>query len=190
MRLVLWRARQRPFLRRAPRCLLSPAILAALVFIGCSESPSYVKPGPLFTAAEKAPSLQGQVYFYWPAEEQSRWNELLVMSCEGAVERVQPGGYARILVSPGRQCFKAEGVWAMESINSTASLEVAILDLNVEAGQTHFVRLEKGRGLLSSGMALRPVEPARAEPEIKRCGQMIPMTEDEMLRAWPARESG
>ena len=53
-------------------------------------------------------------------------------------------------------------------------MELASLDLDVAAGQTLFVRLEKGRGLIFSGMALRPVEPAAAEPQIKKCGRMIP----------------
>lgn len=34
------------------------------------------------------------------------------------------------------------------------------------------------------------MEPAKAEPEIKKCGQMIAMTEEEMLREWLAREAG
>jgi hypothetical protein len=165
-------------------------LTAALIFTACSEPQRFVKPGPLFTTAEKAPPLQAQVYFYWPAEEQSRWNELAIESCEGSFERVQPGGYTRLLVAPGQQCFKAEGIWSMESINATASTDLGSLDLNVTAGKTLFVRLEKGSGLLFSGMALRAVEPAKAEPEIKRCGQMIAMTEDEMRRAWQERESG
>ncbi len=77
----------------------------------------------------------------------------------------------------------------MESINTSAGLEMDTLDLNVKPGQTLFVRLEKERDLLFSGMALRPVESARAEPEIRRCRKMIPMTDDEMIRAWEARAS-
>ena len=189
MRLTSWWARQQLPLRDVLRRVL--LLTAVLAFTGCSESPSYVKPGPLFAAAEKAPPLQAQIYFYWLAEEPDQWNHLSIGSCEGAYETVRPGGYVRVLVAPGRQCLTAESWWSwnVQTLDVSSGRELASLDLNVAAGQTVFVRVEKDRGLLFSGMALRPVEPARAAPEIKRCGQMIPMTEDEMLREWQARES-
>ena len=190
MRLISWRARQQLPLRGVFRRLL--LLTAVLTFTGCSESPSYVKPGPLFVATEKAPPLQAQIYFYWPAEERDQWSHLSIGSCEGAYETVRPGGYVRVLITPGRQCFTAESWWSWNAqrLGVSGGRELASLNLNAAAGQTLFVRVEKNRGPLFSGMALRPVAPARARPEIKRCGQMIPMTEDEMLREWQARESG
>lgn len=158
----------------------------ALALTGCSEAPSSARPGPLFMAAEKAPSSQTQVYVYWPAEEDSGRDDLSVYSCDGVTETLQPGGYARLLVEPGQQCFKVEKRWNIEALDGTAGTELASLDLDVAAGQTLFVRLEKGRGRIFSGMALRSVEPATAEPQIKKCGKMIPLTEEEMRQAWKA----
>lgn len=179
MRLLLWwEHRQLIFL-----------LTVALAFNACSEVPRHLKPGPLFQAAEKVPSAQAQVYVYWPAEEPSRWSNLLIRSCEGAFGHIQASGYIRIVMPPGGQCLQAEGVWEMESINAFGSVQMARLNLNVKPGQTLFAKVEKGRGLFSE-MALRSMEPAKAEPEIRECGQMVPMTEDEMLREWQAREAG
>jgi hypothetical protein len=167
---------------------LSPILLlaATLLLAHCSEPQTLLKAGPLFATAEEVPSNQGQVYFYWPAEERGRWSNLMVGSCGEAIEWVQPGGYTRLLVPPGRQCFQVERDWQMESINSSASLALDRLDLDVAAGRTLFVRVESGRGFFSE-MSLRSVEPAKAKPEIQRCGEMIPLSEEEMRQAWRAR---
>ena len=93
------------------RNLLSRAFLltAAFVLHGCTESPGFVKPGPLFVSAEKAPLSKALVYFYWPSDEQSRWSTLSVGSSEGSYESVLPGGEVLVPVDPGLQCFKVEG---------------------------------------------------------------------------------
>lgn len=166
------------FRRALPPLLL---LAAALVFNGCTDSPTFVKPGALFVAAEKAPPSKALVYFYWPREEQGRWDHLSVTSCAGAFEPVLPGGFTLIPVDPGRQCFKAEWNWSLDSINAFGGTELAGLDLNVEPGQTLFVRIEKEDGLLS-GVTLRLVEPAKAEPEIGRCRQVIPMPPEEAVQ--------
>ena len=166
------------FCRALPSTLL---LSAALVFNGCTDSPTFVKPGALFVATDKAPPSKALVYFYWPREEQGRWEDLSVGSCEGAFESVLPGGFTWIPVDPGRQCFKADWHWSVDSISASGGTELASLDLNVESGQTLFVRIEKKDGPLS-GVALRLVEPAKAEPEIGRCRQVIPMTPDEAAR--------
>jgi hypothetical protein len=175
----------------ALRSRLSPILLlaTALLLANCSEPQTFLKPGPLFAAAEEVPSNQGQVYFYWPAEERGRWGNLMVGPCEESIAWVQPGGYTRLLVPPGRQCFQMDGGWQMESINTSASLDLDRLDLDVAAGQTLFVRVENGHGLFS-GMSLRAVEPAKAKPEIQRCGEMIPLSEEEMRQALRARTVG
>jgi hypothetical protein len=170
------------------RALTTTLLLTAiLVFNGCTDSPTFVKPGALFVAAEKAPPSKALVYFYWPREEQGRWDDLLVTSCAGAFESVLPGGFTRIPVDPGRQCFHAQWRWNVDSISASVGTELANLDLDVEPGQPLFVRIEKEDGLLS-GVTLRLVEPARAEPEIGRCRQTIPMTPDEAAQVLARRE--
>lgn len=173
-------------MRLFPLLSLVGLLTATLAVAGCSEAPSSVKSGPLFVAAEKAPSSQAQVYVYWPAEEQDGWDTLSVMSCEGAFETLHPGGYAKVLVSPGQQCFQLERLWNLESGTTSVGMDLASLDLDVVAGQTLFVRLEKGQGRIFSGMTLRSVEPARAEPQIKKCGKMIPLADEELIKAWKA----
>lgn len=172
------------FRRALPPLLL---LAAALVFNGCTDSPTFVKPGALFVVAEKAAPSKALVYFYWPREEQGRWDDLLVSSCEGAYESVLPGGFTWIPVDPGWQCFNAQWRWNLDSISASGGTELASLDLDAEPGQILFVRVEKEGGLLS-GVTLRLVEPAKAVPEIGRCRQTIPMTPDEMVQAWEARQ--
>lgn len=172
-----------PFRRALTQTLL---VAAALVFTGCTDSPAFVKPGALFVAAEKAPPSKALVYFYWPREEEGRWDHLSMSSCAGAFRSVLPGGFTWIPADPGRQCFKAAWQWSMDSISAFGGTELASLDLDVEPGQTLFVRVEKEGGPLS-GVALRLVEPAEAEPEIGRCRQTISMTPDEAAQAWAKR---
>ncbi len=182
MHLTLWQ-------RTLPRPL-SPILLLTTAFLltSCSKVPTSLKPGPRFVTAEEVPPHQGQVYIYWPVEEGSPGNSLMVGTCEEAIHWVEPGAYTRALVPPGRRCFGAEKAWEMSSINSITSIEMTSLDLDIAAGQTLFLRVEK-RSLLP-GMTLRSVEPAKAEAEIRRCGEMVPMSEEEMRQEWQARGSG
>jgi hypothetical protein len=174
--------------RHDPHCgafrrALTPILLLAAALVtptGCTDSPTFVKPGALFVATEKAPPSKALVYFYWPPEEQGRWDDLLVSSCEGAYESVLPGGFTLIPVDPGRQCFNAQWRWNVDSISAFGGTELVSVDLKVKPGQTLFVRVEKEDGL--SGVALRLVEPAKAEPEIGKCRQTIPMTPDEAAK--------
>lgn len=67
-------SRFRLFPRRAFRRSLTQTLLLTAAFVsnGCTDSPSFVKPGPVFAAAEKAPPSKALVYFYWPREEQGK----------------------------------------------------------------------------------------------------------------------
>jgi hypothetical protein len=164
------------------RVFLALSLLPALALSGCKESPGFVKSGPLFAAAEKAPPGKALVYVYWPREEQGRRKRIWVTSCEGAIEEILPGGFTAFTVEPGSGCFKAEAQWDLKSGRGVASLELATVKMDIAAGQTYFVRLEQEPFLFTSRFHLRPIQLAAATPEIRRCRRSVELSSEEMVR--------
>jgi hypothetical protein len=103
-------------------------LAAALVFTGCTDSPAFVKPCALFVAAEKAPPSKALVYFYWPREEEGRWDHLSVSSCAGAFESVLPGGLrgSRSIRGGSVSRPNGSGVWIRSPLLEARSWEAWI----------------------------------------------------------------
>jgi hypothetical protein len=170
--------------RRRLRLGLALALpfLLALPLGGCKESPGFAKSGPRFVAAEKAPPGKALVYFFWPREEQGRWNRIWIEACDEASEQLRRGDYTALAIKPGPSCFKAQAQWDLRFINGFATQELARLELNVEADQPYFVRVEQRPFLLTSRIELRPVQRPAAEPEIRKCRRTVPLSPEEMVR--------
>ena len=159
-------------------------LLLAVLSNGCREYPRWVKEGPLFSP-EKASPGKALIYVYWPREEQGRRDRLWVGPCDGLIEEILPGGYIALAVEPGPSCLKVEA--HSEIIDSRDGLAFAFViqdlgsvDLNAEPGRTLFIRLEQKRFPLISRINPRPVEPAVAGPEIRKCRRSVPLTDDEL----------
>src|SRR5215510_11168688 len=77
---------------------LTLALSLLLIFSlgGCKESPGFVKSGPGFAAVERAPPGKALVYFYWPREEQGRWNRIWIEICDEASEQLRHGDYTAL----------------------------------------------------------------------------------------------
>jgi hypothetical protein len=161
---------------------LTSFLLAALLFNGCKEPTSFAKAGPLFTVAERSSTAKVLVHVYWPREEQGRRKRLWVGPCDGMSEEIEPNGYTTLVLEPRRACFSAEILWDLLPLNGVASREVARVELDNEASQTVFLRLEEVRTFFTSQYLLRQVEPAEAEPEIRRCRRLMPLSPDELSR--------
>ncbi|HYO13608.1 MAG TPA: hypothetical protein VE685_10485 [Thermoanaerobaculia bacterium] len=162
-------------------------LLLTVFCTGCKDYPRMVKEGPLFAAPEKAPPSKALVYIYWPWEQQGRRSHLWVSSCEGWSEEILPGGYTAVVVEPGPSCFEAEALSELKytpaaSVGASVGQSLGSVEINAEPGRTFFIRLEQERRLLISGIALRPVKPEIAGPEIRRCRRSIPLTLDELYR--------
>jgi hypothetical protein len=121
------------------------------------------------------------VYIYWPAEERGRPKQLSAGACDGPPGEILPGGYTSLVVNPGPNCFRGVRTW--DSIGSSSVSEIlGKVELNLQPGHAAFVRLERGKGFLTS-FVLRPINPEAARPEIGRCRQTIPLSTEEMVRA-------
>lgn len=156
-------------------------LLLASSFNGCKESPSWVKAGPLFTTPAKPSPGGALIYVYWPREEQGRRNNLSVGPCEEGVQEILPGSYTTFVVEPGPVCLQAEVISELAHIdNASVIRHLANVELTVTPDHPSFVRLEQKPAFLTSGTVLRPVSPAVADPEIKRCRQLVPLTDDEL----------
>jgi hypothetical protein len=171
------------------RCKRSLAFVPLLLvfWTGCKDSPRLVKEGPLFAAPEKAPPAKALIYIYWPPEEQGRRNRLWVIPCEGLSQEISPGGYTTFVVDPGPSCFQAEAQSELlQGRRSSVSVSQSLgsVELNAEPGRTFFIRLEQGRLPLIPRIVLRRVKSEVADPEIRRCHRLIPLTPDEMARQY------
>src|SRR5687768_12818879 len=157
------------------RHTLTALLLAALLFNGCKEPASFAGAGPLFAVAESSSPANVVVHVYWPREEQGRRKRLWVGPCDSASEEIEPDRYTTLVVEPGRACFSAEIHWDLLPLDGFAMQEVARVELNGEASETVFLRLEQGRTFFTSRYFLRQVEPSEAGPEIRRCRRLIPL---------------
>jgi hypothetical protein len=158
-------------------------LLLAVFSTGCRESPSYVKAGPLFASPERASPGKALVYVYWPREEQGGRDHLWVATCEGLGQEILPGGYIALVAEPRPSCVNVEAdLGLLQGDRATASLsqDLGSVELNAEPGRTLFLRLEHKRHFLISRINPRPVEPAVAGPEIRKCRRTIPLTDDEL----------
>jgi hypothetical protein len=164
--------------------ILTSLLLAALLFNGCKEPTSFAKAGPLFAAAESSSPAKVLVHVYWPGEEQGRRKRLWVGLCDGMSEEIEPDRYVTLVLEPGRACFSAEILWDFLPLNSFAIQEVARVEFNAEASDTVFLRLEQERTFFTSRYLLRQVEPSEADPEIRRCHRLIPLSPDELARKY------
>jgi len=165
------------------RHTLTSFLLAALLFNGCKEQTSFAKAGPLFAAAESSSPAKVLVHVYWPREEQGRRKRLWVGLCDGMSEEIEPDHYTTLVLEPGRACFSVEMLWDLLPLDGVAIQEVARLELDAEeASDTVFLRLEQVRTFFTSQYLLRQVEPAEADPEIRRCRRLIPLAPDELAR--------
>ena len=102
--------------------------------------------------------------------------------CDGMQGTILPGGYTSLVVNPGPSCFQAEMEWELTSVDASASETLGKVKLNLQPGRAVFVRLERGKGFLTT-FVLRPINPEVAKPEIGRCRQTIPLSSEEMFRA-------
>lgn len=168
---------------------LLPPILLVLLCGGCERSPSLSAPGPPFAMTDEAPPGKALIYVYWPRETTGRRDGLDVRSCLGHIEDIQPGGYVVLPEQPGQGCVVAESHWEIKHANTFGSLELASLDLNVEAGRTYFVRLQREQSFLTPRVALHPVERAAARREIKACRRMVLAPPEEIYRRLSGQES-
>jgi hypothetical protein len=160
-------------------------LLLAPFFTGCKESPSWVKEGPLFTTTEKVFPGRALIYVYWPREEQGGRNHLSVGPCDEGGEEILPGSYTAFVVEPGPVCLQADVTSKIAHIdNATVIRHLANVDLTVTPGHPSFVRLEQKPAFLTSGTVLRPVNPGVADPEIKQCRQLVPLTDEEMIQVF------
>jgi len=170
---------------RGRRRALIFLLLLASSLNGCKESPSWVKEGPLFTTTPKASPGRGLIYVYWPREEQGRRNHLSVGPCEEGSQEILPGSYTTFVLEPGPVCLQADVTSELTHIDSVFVIRhLANVELTVTPDRPSFVRLEQRPAFLTSGTVLRPVNPAVAEPEIKRCRQLVPMTDEEISQVF------
>jgi hypothetical protein len=166
------------FLRRRHALIV---LLLASSLTGCKESPSWVKEGPLFTATEKASPGGALVYVYWPREEQGGRDRLWIGPCEEGAEEMLPGSYRSFVVEPGSICLGAKKYSEIAHMDMVSvSQHLASVELTVTPDRPSFLRIEQKQTFLTSGTVLRPVAAAVADPEIKRCRQMVPLTDEEM----------
>jgi hypothetical protein len=163
---------------------LTSLLLAALLFNGCKEPISSAKAGPLFAVAESSSPAKGLVHVYWPREEQGRRKRLWVGVCDGVSEEIEPDRYTSLVLEPGRACFSVEMLWDLPSLNSFTTYEVARVEFDAEASDTVFLRLEQEPAFFTSKYLLRQVEPSEADPEIRRCRRLIPLSPDELARKY------
>ena len=101
--------------------------------------------------------------------------------CEQGAEEMLPGSYRSFAVEPGSICLGAEKyseIAHMDMVSVTQHL--ADVELTVTPDRPSFLRIEQKQTFLTSGTVLRPVAAAVAGPEIKRCRQMVPLTDDEL----------
>lgn len=161
-------------------------LLAALLFNGCKEPTSFAKAGPLFAVAESSSPAKAVVHVYWPSEEQGRRKRLWVGLCGGMSEEIEPDHYTTLVLESGRTCLSAEILWDLLPLHGFATLEVAKVEFNAKAGDTVFLRLEQAPTFLTSRYLLRQVEPSEADPEIRRCRRLIPLSPG----LSPTRDSG
>lgn len=98
------------------------------------------------------------------------------------IEEIEPDRYTTLVLEPGRACLSAEILWDLLPLHGVAAQEVARVKLDAEAGHTVFLRLEQVRTFFTSRYVLRQVEPAEAEPEIRRCRRLMPLSPDELSR--------
>jgi hypothetical protein len=165
-------------------------LLALLLLSGCREQASFSKPGPLFLPAKKGSSpAKAVVHVYWLREAQTRRKRLWVGPCDGSPEAIEPDHYITLVVEPGPACFSAEVLWNLAPISGLAIQEMAKVEFSVERGHTSFLRLEQVPTLLSSKFALQRIEAPQADPEIRRCRRLIPLTPDELLREYSPKGS-
>ncbi|HEX5717815.1 MAG TPA: hypothetical protein VF179_16780 [Thermoanaerobaculia bacterium] len=163
---------------------LNSLLLAALLFNGCKEPASFVKTGPLFTVAESSSPAKVLVHVYWPREEQGRRKRLWVGLCDGLSEEIEPDRYTTLVLEPGPACLSAEILWDLLPLDGFAAQEVSRVELNAEASHTVFLRVEQARTFFTSQYILRQVEPSEADPEIRRCRRLVPLSPDELARKY------
>jgi len=156
-------------------------LLVVISLNGCKESPSWVKEGSLFTTTEKASPGRALIYVYWPREEQGGRNRLWVGPCGKGAQEMLPGSYRSFVVEPGSICLGAEKYSEIAHLDGASLIQhLADVELTAAPDRPSFLRVEQKRTFLTSGTTLRPVNPAVAGPEIKRCRQMVPLSDDEL----------
>jgi hypothetical protein len=99
-------------------------------------------------------------------------------------EEIEPDRYRTFTLKPGSACFNAEVRWDLAPISGIASREVTRVEVDVKASHTTFLRLEQVPTLLGFKYALRQVEERQADPAIRRCRRLIPLTPDELYRKY------
>jgi hypothetical protein len=151
----------------------------ALVSYACKEPLRLTKAGPLFAAEEKIPPAKALAYVYWPREERGRRSRLWVGPCKGLGGEIYPGGYMALIVEPGPSCFQADIQWDLIPAPGSADALLGKAEWNGEPGHSVFLRLERGRGLLTPSFVLRLIKPEEANPEIRRCRRSIPLSPGE-----------
>jgi len=164
----------------------------SLLLTGCKESPSWSKPGPFFSAEEKASPGKAEVYIYWLREEQGRLRHVSIIPCKCGVEssEILPDGYTSFAVEPGPSCFQAVVSWDMGLkpvgfghvglYDSSASEILAEVEIQAEPGRSSYIRLAQKPGFFRSKYDLLQVEPDAARAQIRRCRQSIPLSVQEI----------
>jgi hypothetical protein len=164
--------------------LLTVVLSLVVVCYGCKDYPRLVKEGAFFAAPDRPPSGKALVYIYWPGERQDRRNHLWVGPCKGLSDEILPGSYTTFDVEPGPRCFEAEVRSELIHNRASVSRPLGSVELTAAPGQTFFVRIEPERALLISRAILRRVNPDVANPEIKMCRRVIPLTSDELVQQY------
>jgi hypothetical protein len=163
-------------------------LLLVFALARCKESPDVLKAGPRFTAVEKVPPGKTLVYFFWPREEQGRWRRIWIEPCEEIGEQIRLGEYMVLAVKPGPSCFKAQAQWDFRFIDGFTIQDLASLELDIEAGQLYFVRVEQAPFLLTHRVKLHPIERSAAESEIRQCRRTVPLSPEEIVREFERQD--
>lgn len=140
-------------------CLAVAAILAGVLFAGCSSVPL----GATFQEVRDVPQGKGVIYLFRPHLSVEYAVDFdVVVEGTGAVT-LPDGSYAALVVAPGVVTLKA----------ARTGEPTAVLPLSVEAGRPHFVRMEPVPGFFRYKPTLM-LEPADAgRNNVTGCRQVM-----------------
>jgi hypothetical protein len=133
---------------------LNYVLLSSLLFItGCVTASR----GPVYSKVDKIPENAGLVYFYRPSSFIGGAIVYDIKTGETVITTLHSGGYYPHFSAPGEKEF-----WAQTESKSSVTLDV-------QAGQTYYIKGEVGVGFLVGRPHLMVVAPEIAEKEIADC---------------------
>lgn len=147
-------------------------LFMAGILQGCGGDELFqVQEGAAFARQPDPVAGGARVYLYWPARERSAWKEVRFYT-GAAMEVLRPGGYVEAVVGPGLQQLEASQDFQVND-STNASLHLAGLALEAQAGRTYYVRVGPAPRSLALGIEMRPVEAEMALPEIQKCRRIM-----------------